>query len=203
MENKIHGLGIDQGIANCGYSLVSIDENDEIKVLCSGTIKTYAKYTEGRRLQIIVEKLSEVIEGQSVDIIGVERLFFNPVMKVGKRNKSASMMQTNMVSGAIHLFSEIKNIKIKEFVPGTVKKLITGSGKGTKEDIDRCVKEALGTGFKPKSEHESDATAIAITAAKYAKSNPVIGYSSIKTKVPKKKKKNTKNKTKKEDSINA
>ncbi|HBN05464.1 MAG TPA: crossover junction endodeoxyribonuclease ruvC, partial [Bacteroidales bacterium] len=31
-------LGIDQGVANCGYAIVQIDNDEEIKVIDSGCI---------------------------------------------------------------------------------------------------------------------------------------------------------------------
>lgn len=152
-------VGIDQGLATCGYAIIQAD-NDNIDVLKSGTITTNSKYSTGRRLFILREKIKNLIIEHNAAMIGCERLFFNAPS--GGRNKSMSMMQVNMATGVIHLLSNECGIDVFEYPPTTVKKMITGNGKASKEDVDVVVKEYVK--HDTKTDHETDAIAIGITA---------------------------------------
>ena len=121
VNNPIISIGIDQGIASCGYSVVKLTD-DDIEILVSGTIKTPSKDTFGKRLNSIYQKILSLATDYKANIIGCEKLFFNPQMKGTNRNKSASMMHTNMATAVLHLISDDTKIPIVDFVPGTVKK---------------------------------------------------------------------------------
>ena len=171
MSNPIISIGVDQGIASCGYSVVKLTDTDVIEVIVSGTIKTPSSQTYGKRLNTIYEKIQALATEYEANIIGCEKLFFNPKMKVDNRNKSASMMHTNMATAVLHLVSESIRIPIVDFVPGTIKKFITGNGRATKEDVENAVTKIMGDSKEVKTEHEADAIAIGITAVKYYKEN--------------------------------
>lgn len=151
-------LGIDQGIASCGYAIVK-KEGDNYERIKSGVIKTTTNKTMGGRLQYIMDFIGELIEEHSPEQICCEKLFFNP--SSGGRNKSAGMMYTNMSTTLLHLLSNEFNIEMESFVPGTVKKQVTGNGRATKETVI----DAIDLLFKHncKTEHEADALSIAVT----------------------------------------
>lgn len=181
-ENKsIIGIGIDQGIANCGYSVVKLREDDELEVLTSGTIVTKSTYPLSQRCLILFNEIKSLVEEYGAEIIGCEKLFFNPRQsdKKGGRNKSASIVYTNMATGLLYLIAGQYQIPIKEFVPGTVKKALTGNGRAEKEEVEEAVikavvhtKEITEPNLNPlKTSHESDAVAIGITTVKYFQNN--------------------------------
>lgn len=185
-------LGIDQGYANCGYSVVEWSPDySEPRVLEMGVIETSAQLEMGERLGIIEEKLMQLATDYQVDAIGCEKLFFNPPKKEGTdenpyalRNKSASIVNTSMVTGVIHLVSFKKSLWFKDSTPGTVKKQVTGNGRASKDRVYQMVEALIPKEFlykkqskkdreaglepdlrKPK-DHETDAVAIAITTIK-------------------------------------
>lgn len=152
-------LGIDQGLANIGYAIISTEPN--LELLEHGIIKTKPDPVFGRRLLLIESKLLEVIEKYKPDLICTEALFCNKAQSSG-RNKSAAIVQTNMATAVIFMLGAEKNIPIRQFVPISVKKQVTGSGKATKEEVEDAIKQH----FKDviiKKDHESDAIAIALT----------------------------------------
>jgi crossover junction endodeoxyribonuclease RuvC len=198
-ENKsIIGVGIDQGVANCGFSVVKLREDNELEVLVSGTIVTKSDYPLPQRMLILFNEISKLVEEYQSDIIGCEKLFFNPNQKDGKkkggRNKSASIVYTNMATGLLYLIAGQKNVPLKEFVPGTVKKALTGNGRAEKEAVEEAVIEAvLNSKIEISSEtlktsHESDAIAIGITAVKHFKDHKEEVLSENKHKKPRKRK---------------
>lgn len=203
-RGSIVSIGIDQGIANCGYAVVELTEDDKINVLSFGTIKTPSSQTFGKRLTTIYEKITTIIGENDVNIMGCEKLFFNPQYKATNRNKSASMMHTNMATGVLHLISEKSNVGLKDFVPGTVKKLVAGHGRASKEDVEEAVKSIIGNPEEIRTEHEADAIAIGITAVKFLKENPDCfeKKKKVKKKKTKKKEKEIKNKKEKGDKNN-
>lgn len=75
------------------------------------------------------------------------------------------MMKTNMASGILYLACQKHNIKMYEYSPLTVKKQLTGNGRATKEEVEEATKK-LTNCDSFKVDHESDATAIAITLIK-------------------------------------
>lgn len=185
-------LGVDQGYANCGYSVVEWSPDyAEPNVLAMGVIETSAKLGMGERLSLIEEQLLQLADHYHVQAIGCEKLFFNPPKKEGTeenpyalRNKSASIVNTSMVTGVIHLVSFKKALWFKDSTPGTVKKQVTGNGRASKDRVYQMVEALIPKEFlykkqskkhreaglepelrKPK-DHETDAVAIAITTIK-------------------------------------
>lgn len=171
-SNKMISLGIDQGLANMGYSIIELtyDENFneiETKVIEFGTKRTKSTTDKNKRLLELFKFIIEKIKEYNFNIISCEKLFFNPKLN-GGRNKSASIMDTQMVSGLICLLSAISCSDFKDFVPGTIKKYIAGSGRAKKEDMkialdDYCSKQNI----EPKTEHDFDAIGIALTGGRY------------------------------------
>lgn len=166
---NIIALGIDQGYANLGYALVKYNiHTNKYNVLSYGTITTNSKDEIQDRLLVIFNKLKDIIIKNNIDMMSCERLFVNGDRQASgnkRRNKSVSIVRTNMSTGIIYLLSSMYGIEIKDFPPTTVKKQLTGNGRADKEEIIKVVEDLMTKqGLKVKTNHESDAIAIAITA---------------------------------------
>ena len=168
-DKNIIALGIDQGYANLGYALVKYNiHTNKYNVLSYGTITTNSKDEIQDRLLVIFNKLKDIIIKNNIDMMSCERLFVNGDRQASgnkRRNKSVSIVRTNMSTGIIYLLSSMYGIEIKDFPPTTVKKQLTGNGRAYKEEIIKVVEDLMTKqGLKVKTNHESDAIAIAITA---------------------------------------
>lgn len=173
-SGSIFGIGVDQGIANCGYAVVELTPNDDILIHTSGTIITSSKHELSNRISLIYKTINHLSKEYNVSILGCEKLFFSPKQKSDSnkkgRNKSASIVYTNMATGVLYLIAGQNNLHLKEFVPGTVKKYVSGHGKATKDEVAEAVKLLVkGLDKELKTEHEADAIAIAITAVRFKK----------------------------------
>lgn len=158
-------MGIDQGIANIGYAVTGLKGGKEI-LLQSGTFKTTTKHEFPVRMKMIYEFINGLLETYNVEVIGMEKLFFNPAQG-NNRNKSADIMRTNMVTGILFLLASQHNKAIFDYTPGTVKKYVAGHGHAPKEKVLEHVQGfAERSGIFIKSEHEADAIAISLTALK-------------------------------------
>lgn len=195
--DSVVALGIDQGIANCGYAVVELNHKDELYILDSGTIKTTSKQELSKRIEIIYKTITHLSKQYNVNILGCEKLFFNPKQKSATnakgRNKSASIVYTNMASGVLYLIAGEQDLHIKEFVPGTVKKYVAGHGRASKEAVENAVISLVeDLDKKISTEHEGDSIAIGITAVRFKKELMEQGLE--REEKPKKKKATTKKK---------
>lgn len=171
-EYNLIALGIDQGYANLGYSVINFDlKNNTYKIEESGTVITSPALEMNKRLLEIYNFMNNILDKHpNIKIAGCERLFHNKPMG-GKqnffqqRNKSASIMKTNMATGVLYLMCAERDIQIDDFPPTTVKKYLTGSGKSEKGEVEKAVKLiATNQGINLETDHESDSIAIGITA---------------------------------------
>jgi crossover junction endodeoxyribonuclease RuvC len=72
-------------------------------------------------------------------------------------------MQLGEVRGVIRLAARNTGVPISEIKPTEVKSALTGSGRAGKEQIKRVVRRILYIEDKIKSDHVSDAMALALT----------------------------------------
>lgn len=166
-DYSVISLGIDQGIANVGYGLTTINDDGEEIILHSGVFKTTTKHIEQERIRLIYQFINNLVDSYNVKVIGLEKLFFNPA-KTGdgvRKNKSADMLRTQLVSGVIYLIAGQHGLPIADYTPGTVKKFVAGHGRASKEEVIAKVKViAERCGFTLKNEHQADAIGISLTA---------------------------------------
>lgn len=174
----IEGLGVDQGYANCGIAVLRYYPNrveNNINVLMVNTIRTNSSEDMNKRVEKIYNSIIEIMNTYTISVVGCEKLFFNNPMKTGNsasdffktRNKSASIVNTSFITGIVFLLSAQYGVKVYEFAPTSVKKKVTNNGKATKDELAKAINEiASSQGIKLKTDHESDAIGICISAIK-------------------------------------
>lgn len=155
-------LGLDPGTATTGYAVLKIGENGR-RVLDYGLIQTEKNGELSERLVSIYKQLTKIINQNKPDIVAIEKLFF------------ASNAKTAMSVGQAHgvmLFSAAKmGVKVVEYAPATIKKIISGDGRADKKQIQKSLRKALGASIrsKPRSrthfDNAADALAVALTHA--------------------------------------
>lgn len=159
-------LGIDQGIAHLGYCVLEIN-GDKKTILEYGQLVTYPDGVEDNmceRIRYIVDTIIEICNEFKPDRLCCEKLFYNAPHG---RNKSASIMSTNIASGLIMYAAGKSDVEFKEYPPTTVKNNITGNGKAEKDEVREGVYKIYpGIKWDDKflSEHMIDAIAIATTS---------------------------------------
>jgi len=145
-------LGIDQGLENTGWSISEFTDKG-VKVIKKGIIlapmKTKNKIVNSRqeRLAMIFIGLTDIFQFEEFEFIVCEQINGNRVKYVG------------MVSGLIHMLSGLNKKPILDFVPSSVKKNLTESGKADKELMIETVNKITGESIK--IEHIADSVAIA------------------------------------------
>lgn len=162
-------LGIDQGIANMGYSILEDD-----KLITYGCINTTSKDFLEERFFVIYSRLKKIIEEYKPEVVCCEKLFYTSP-KEGNRNKSASIIYTNMITGVLAALCGEFNIELRMFVPSRVKKAVCDNGKAEKDDMIAKIKSLYPVeSEKTKYEHVCDSIAIAFTYYVENKESPEI-----------------------------
>jgi len=156
MKNKLTILGIDPGLADTGFGIIT---NQSGKLICLdyGSIKTGPKLALIDRLEIINHELNKIIEKYHPDCMAVEQIFFC------KNVKTALLV--GQARGVILFTAKQNKIKAVEFTPLQVKQAVSGYGQASKQQVQKMVKLLLNLKELPQPDDAADALAIAICAA--------------------------------------
>lgn len=147
-------LGIDPGLNRTGYSLLK--RSSKGPLLKEGGILTAdRKQSLAARVHEIGEGLREIMTEFSPDMIALERIF-----SFGPNPKTAIMMAH--LRGAILLIATDYEVPVVDYSPTQIKRLLTGNGRATKEQMQFAVKNELQLKKIPEPHDVADATAIAL-----------------------------------------
>ncbi len=146
-------IGIDPGTATTGYSILE-KENNKIRLLDYGCIKTHKDLPDNTRLNQIAQDIETLITKWNPDIASIEKIYFQKNIKT-----AISVAQARGV--LIQKLTE-KEIEITEFTPLEIKLAVCGYGKADKKMIQEMVKIILGLNQIPKPDDAADAIAAAI-----------------------------------------
>ncbi len=149
-------IGIDPGTAICGYGIIDVDGSRLIPVHY-GAIITEPKDSDAKRLEILFNQLSDILEEYKPDKFGVEELFFN-------RNVTTAIT-VGQARGVILLAAQQQDLPIYEYTPLQVKQAVVGYGKATKEQVTYMTMNILGIREKIRPDDTADALAVAICTA--------------------------------------
>jgi len=149
-------LGIDPGIAIVGYGFIEY-KNNRFKVIDYGAIFTTPKNTMPERLEIIYNKLDDLLNIFKPDAVAFEELFFNMNAKTA--------ITVGQARGAAVLCAQRNKLNIFEYTPLQVKQAVVGYGRADKKQVQQMVKMLLNLSEIPKPDDVADALAIAICHA--------------------------------------
>jgi crossover junction endodeoxyribonuclease RuvC len=156
-------FGIDPGTATTGYGLVETDGNGKTKVLSWGLIETDKEGLKEQRLEYIYTETLRLIKFHSPDLFAMEKIFF--------ATNAKTVIAVGQAQGVMLLAASKSNVKVVEYAPGTIKKVITGSGRANKKEVQKAVRKILGNRVKSEKhkkthfDNAADALAIALTHA--------------------------------------
>ena len=97
--------------------------------------------------------------------------FFLVFEKVFFATNAKTVIAVGQAQGVMLLAARKLNIFVAEYAPGTIKKLITGSGRAKKKEVQAHVRKILGNKVKSENkkkthfDNAADALAIAMTHA--------------------------------------
>ena len=147
-------LGIDPGLAHLGYGVVAATGSSLLFVAC-GTISPPPRLPLEKKLEYLFTELEKIITQHRPQKMALEKIFYH-------RNAAVAMTLGQARAVPIILAGQ-HNLQLFEIAARQAKKNITGSGRADKNQMAAMVKILLPTAT-PKTDHESDALGIAISA---------------------------------------
>ncbi|MFP4514441.1 MAG: crossover junction endodeoxyribonuclease RuvC [Parcubacteria group bacterium] len=158
-----HILGIDPGIADTGYGIIRVYDNNKMECVDYGSIVTKPKQPLEKRLLLLHQDLQEIIKKYKPDLFAVEELFFN--------KNTATALIVAQARGIILLSAMLAKVDIVHYTPGQVKQAVSAFGQAQKGQVQKMVKLLLNLKEIPKPDDAADALAVAICASSTLKFN--------------------------------
>jgi crossover junction endodeoxyribonuclease RuvC len=147
-------LGIDPGLRRTGYALLERSADGPV-LREAGVIRSKPGISLAARVLEIGTGLREVIQEFKPEAMAIEQVF-----SLGKNPKSALLMAH--ARGAILMVAAESELPITHFTPTQVKRLLTGSGKASKEQMQHAVTRELGLDRLLEPNDVADASAVAL-----------------------------------------
>lgn len=148
-------LSIDPGFERLGLAIIEKEGRNKETLLYSECFKTPAKLPHHERLQLIGNKIKDVIEEYKPTELATEKLFFTSNQK--------TVIPVAEARGVILYIASLYTIDVSEYSPPQIKVAVTGHGHSDKKQIMSMVPRLI-TLIKPiRSDDEFDAIAIGLT----------------------------------------
>ena len=151
-------LGIDPGYAIIGWGLIRFERGRYIPV-DFGAITTEAGTPFNRRLELIYDQLTELLDTHHPDVVAVEKLYF--------QTNAKTAIDVAQARGVTMLALQKHGVPVFEYTPLQVKSAVTGFGQAQKPQVMEMTKRLLRLKAVPKPDDTADALAIAICHAQY------------------------------------
>jgi crossover junction endodeoxyribonuclease RuvC len=146
-------LGIDPGYAIVGYGVVDFTAG-RYRPMEHGAIVTKAGQPFPRRLEIIADAMTSVLEKYRIDAVSIEKLYF--------QNNKTTAIQVAEARGVILLCCQRAGVEVFEYTPLQVKSAVTGYGQAKKPQVMEMTRRLLCLKEIPKPDDTADALALAI-----------------------------------------
>ncbi len=146
-------LGIDPGLANTGYGVVT-RRDGRLVALDGGVIETRAGAPQERRLADIYAAVDALLAEHEPEGMALEELYF------GQNVRTA--FAVGQARGVVMLAAGQRGVPCESYTPQAVKSAVCGSGRADKEQVARMVRALLGLEAPPRPDHAADALGVAI-----------------------------------------
>jgi crossover junction endodeoxyribonuclease RuvC len=150
-------LGIDPGLQVTGYGLVEAGPRGPL-VCEAGVIRS----TQGRepadmagRVHALYNGIVEIVEQFGPGVVAVEQLYAHY-----QHPRTAILMAH--ARGVIFLAAAQRDLSVVSYNATRIKKTITGSGRASKEQVQRTIQRELGLSSLPEPPDVADALAVAL-----------------------------------------
>jgi crossover junction endodeoxyribonuclease RuvC len=152
-------LGIDPGLANCGFGVVR-RRSGNVVALDGGVLTTRAGVAPERRLAEIFTGIDDLLIQHEPDAVALEALYF------GQNVKTA--FAVGQARGVVLCAAGRRGIPCADYTPQQVKGAVCGNGRAAKEQVTRMVQALLALPEPPTPDHAADALAVAICHVNHA-----------------------------------
>ena len=150
-------LGVDPGLEKTGYGLVRVDGNEE-KLIEGGVVRSKVGIPIEDRLVSIFKGISEIITEFKPSVVVIEELYIH-------KSYPKTSMIIGYVRGIILMTARLNSIPVVSYPATTIKKFLTGSGRASKQQVQKMIMKRLKINKAPSPDDVSDALATALCHA--------------------------------------
>ena len=147
-------LGVDPGLNRTGYAILARGRRGPV-LKEGGIIRSTRTLTLARRVLEIGNGLREVIEAFGPQVMAIEQVY-----STGRFPKTALLMAH--ARGAILMTAAERDIPVVHYTATQIKRLLTGSGRASKSQIQHAVRAELSLKTIPEPNDVADASAVAL-----------------------------------------
>ena len=153
-DSSARYLGVDPGLNRTGYSLLEKTPRGLV-IKEAGVIRSTQKESLAFRVGEIGGGLKEVVDEFQPSALAIEQVF-----SFGRNPKTALLMAH--ARGAILMVAAEREIPVLHYTPTQVKRMLTGSGRASKEQIQFAIKNEFRLKQVLEPNDVADATAVAL-----------------------------------------
>lgn len=146
-------LGIDPGYAILGWGVIERKGN-RFYTPDYGAVTTDKDMPMSGRLEVIYDRLIEIIDEQKPDVASIEKIFFN--------TNTTTAINVGQARGVAILACIKGGLQIVEYTPLQIKQALVGYGRADKKQMQFMVKTILNLREIPRPDDTADALAAAI-----------------------------------------
>jgi crossover junction endodeoxyribonuclease RuvC len=147
-------LGIDPGLNTTGYGVIDVKGNS-LSLVEGGVVRSRRTDTLSVRLKSLHDGITDVVQSLKPDGISIEQLYSHY-----ERPRTAILM--GHARGVLVLAASQNEIPLYDYAATQVKRLLTGSGRAPKNQVQFAVMHQLGLAEPPEPNDIADALAIAM-----------------------------------------
>lgn len=147
-------LGIDPGLNVTGYGVLDV-VGGRLKLREGGVVRSQSGGSLTERLAWIHRGVADVIDTFQPRVMAVEELYSHY-----RHPRTAILM--GHARGVICLAAAQAEIPVIHYAATQVKKILTGSGRAAKSQVQRAIRDELGLAEVPEPDDVADALAIAL-----------------------------------------
>lgn len=151
-------LGIDPGLNTTGYGVIDVS-GSRIRLLEAGIVRSRSDSLP-EKVKEIYDGVCEVIAAFSPEVMAMEELYSH-------YDRPVTAIRMGHARGAICLAAAQAGMEVVPYAATKVKKTLTGSGRATKDQMQRAIKLELGLQKQPEPPDVADALAIALCHASH------------------------------------
>ncbi|MDR2642541.1 MAG: crossover junction endodeoxyribonuclease RuvC [Planctomycetaceae bacterium] len=146
-------LGIDPGLNTTGYGVIDVS-GGKVRLVEAGVVRSSSKVLSCK-VKEIYDGVCEVVESFHPDALALEQLYSH-------YDRPTTAILMGHARGCICLAAAQVGIDVYSYAATKVKKILTGNGHATKDQIQRAIKLELNLTTEPNPPDVADALAIAI-----------------------------------------
>jgi len=159
-------LGIDPGLNITGYGVLEID-GGRLRLYEGGVVRGKTRGSLTARLKQIYDGVSDVIQSLQPSVMALEEIYSHY-----SRPRTAILM--GHARGVICLAGAQAGIEVVHYSATQIKRILTGSGRAPKGQVQRAIQRELGLTELPDPPDVADALAIALCHHYLKRANPLV-----------------------------